>query len=177
MAKQGKHKRVDAERYPGGRIKQPHQRSKVKDVVTAQRLLEAVRRGKEDPRWGTPLGQLALEDKITATCMTAGEKWAELVDSYHRLIGTPRLSPAILERAPGRALQVDPYDEAQVRRAKSVEKSYRVASASMVSLPDGIRVARVIHELCVLGQHITYEELVHARRGLAVLAQHFGLTR
>ena len=177
MARPGRKKRADAERYPGGRIRQPHQRSKAKDVATAQRLIEAARKRMEDPKWATPLGRLVLEEKLTARCMMAGEKWAELVGRYHKLVGAPRPTPAVMERTPGRALEVDPFDEEVARRAKSIERAYRRASAAMVSLADGIKVARVVNDLCVRQMYITHEELVHARQGLAKLAEHFGFAR
>ena len=172
-------RRSGGERYASGRLKQPHERDTTRDVVLAQRAAEGVRQGLLDQRWGSKLGQMVLRSEITETMMQAGERWAEMTRQYQRLFpGLPRATTALLERAIGRKLEIDPDDERAVRRAVSIERAYVRAAAAISTLHRAPAVFRSLMRLCVLDELLgDFQARLDAISGLRVLELHFCLTR
>ena len=140
---------------------------------------EGVRQGLLDQRWGSKLGQMVLRSEITETMMQAGERWAELTRQYQRLFpGLPRATTALLERAIGRKLEIDPDDERAVRRAVSIERAYVRAAAAISTLHRAPAVFRSLMRLCVLDELLgDFQARLDAISGLRVLELHFCLTR
>lgn len=94
-------------REPNGRLSRSAQ--KVLDVEANQivRLRAAALSGVADPRWGSQLGRLYLERKVSPEQYGAGVAWANLMERWRAIHCGPRFNPkaglANLQRVDGGA--------------------------------------------------------------------------
>lgn len=77
-------------REPSGRLSRSTSDA-IEAVAPAamKRLRDAAARGMADPEWGSELGRLFLDAKITAPEYEAGKRWGRLVRLWHRATGAP----------------------------------------------------------------------------------------
>jgi hypothetical protein len=160
-------------REPNGRI----QREANDHSPTAvRRLRDAALRGMHDPEWGTELGRLFLSHAISDTMYGAGKKWRDQAARYRSAIGVFPVRTASLER--GRSASADPDSEGgrqQASRETLAAEEFFAAHAALVMA--GMGAENAVRRLCeddlsLVGMY----ELRNARCGLAVLADHYGLT-
>lgn len=85
----GKRKSL-AKREPNGKPKRAAKQQQLPSATEVQRLRTAALAGMRDAAWGTTLGWLHLNGKLTASEMAAGLRYAELVAEYSRVVGSPR---------------------------------------------------------------------------------------
>ena len=70
-----------AVRKPSGRLRHdPH--SQLLSPTEARRMFDNAAAGLCDPVWGTILGRLYRDGKITCALFAAGKRWCELVADY-----------------------------------------------------------------------------------------------
>jgi hypothetical protein len=77
-----------------------------------RRLLYAATRGLRDSEWGTELGRLYLENKITAGMYGAAKWWRDMAALYASAINAPASAPKALSLERGsKGTDVDPDSE------------------------------------------------------------------
>lgn len=170
VKKRGRQKGVKADRYPGGRVKQPYQRKTQMDVVTSYRIKAS------DRMFGSPLGHLVLKRHITPLCYEAGVEYEKRDRAFCALMGMCRPGAAALMRSPGRKLEPDPFDEDVERQHRKIEDDYRKAVAALDRLPNGQQVKRAVDDLCIAHDYEPHKLALY-RQGLATLAVALRLTR
>jgi hypothetical protein len=158
-----------AQREPNGR----EQRHRLLSPTEARRLREAAWRGLRDAQWGTELGRLFLESSLTEQQFLAGQRWRQDVAAYHWAIDVFPVRTASLER--GKATPPDPDSEVGRKLAKRESEAIETffAAHAILSFTGAEKVVRALVErdepICgVVG-------LRTARKGLSVLAEHYGL--
>lgn len=87
--------RKNVPRTPSGQIKKATSGADgLYHPSAVKRIAEAAIHGiGQDPRWGTTIGRLYLEGKMTAVQFEAGKRWDELARRYHKAMGSPAPSP------------------------------------------------------------------------------------
>jgi hypothetical protein len=160
-----------AQREPNGR----EQRHRLLSPTEARRLREAAWRGLRDAQWGTELGRLLLENLLTEQQFLAGQQWRQDVAAYHWAIDVFPVRSAKLELGKG-GKTADPDSEAGRKLAKRESEAIETffAAHTILSLTGAEKIVRALVErdepICgILG-------LRTARKGLSVLAEHYGLT-
>lgn len=152
------------------------QREREFPPAQVKRLRDAAMNGLRGEEWGTELGRLYLENRITAEMYAAGKRWNETVAWYHQAIGAKPAKSASVEIGIG-AQPADP-DSAEgrkqaIREAERAERFYE-AHAVLLGVPTAERVVR---NLCEQNEGpCGYAELLATRNGLFALAAHWGLT-
>jgi hypothetical protein len=144
-----------------------------------KRLVDASVRNAQDRVWGTPLGRLHLESKITATELAAGLKWDRVYADYRSAIGAPSPFPrpaAALGDA--RSIPPDPHSPEGEKIARKARKAAReFEGAHKALLMAGMQAEAATRALCegegkILMSHLAY---LKARDGLQALARYWKL--
>lgn len=92
MARKRKKARLVSRREPNGRIAREAAEAAQYAPTAVRRLMDAAVRSAHLEEWGTELGRLALEQKITAEMYGAGRWWAQMAADYRRVIGASALA-------------------------------------------------------------------------------------
>lgn len=160
-------------REPNGRI----QRERETAPAEIRRLREAALAGLRDPLWGTELGRLYLEGKITESQMAAGKKWMALAAQFKQAIQSPMEFPemANFDRTKGGSSDPDSdAGRAQAQFHRDVAERFREAHACLLMLSGAESVVRSV---CERDQApVGYQALKALAFGLSVLVDHWQLT-
>lgn len=137
-----------------------------------------------DQAYGSPLGHLLLQGKITASEFESGRRWDRLSRRYRAAIGAPRSDPTTTPfRAEIPARAPAPTDvDSEVGRARAEIDAETIAAfhaAHAIVLGCGAEAERDMRRLCEgLGElPAGYEALNRAKDALRRLAVFWGLER
>lgn len=164
MARGGRKRRVDVDRYPGGQIRRPDDHS----PTLTKRLVTAALAGMADPQWGTIPGQFYLSGKISDTQYEASRRFSAVMQDYALAF----LGPAPPRTSTGErgsySAPVDPDTEEGEREAmRHMKANARYVEARRALTP------QVEHELCKFcgsfGHIPSYQELILIKNGLDAL--------
>lgn len=180
MTRKGR-KRQSGPREPAGRLARSAAAPETSYAPSAiKRLTECAIRGVADAAYGTPLGRLYLEGRLSAAQFAAGRRFDRLTRAYRQAIAAPRPDPRsnALEVGP-RSVDIDP--ESFVGHRQQAE--HRASVAAMEE-------ARAVLASCGKAVESTVRDLCEARElpagwsgqnalcaGLTALAEHWHLTR
>jgi hypothetical protein len=158
-----------ARREPNGRIQRQEPDISPGEV---RRLRSAALRGLRDAEWGTEMGRLYLEGKLTAAQYAAGKWWATLAARYADAIGAkPHPKPIALERGSA-SHQCDPGSERGMEIAQTHERDVRRFLAVYEALQKcGAVVVQAVRDLCEYDQspvgHYQFTKLIEGLNALA----------
>lgn len=145
-----------------------------------RRLRDASLRGMQAPEWGTHLGRLFLEGKITAPQFEAGKRWAQLAAAARKAICAPAESAAASTFVPKQGgHEPDPDSE----RGKKIAADDRTTVQAMMEahailIAAGMLAENAVRTVCEDDRALTaHEQLLALIRGLSWIAQHWGLTQ
>lgn len=144
-----------------------------------RRLRDAAVKGLRDPEWGTELGQIYLERKITAEMYGAGKWWRDMAARYATAINAPPASPKALSLDRGSmGTDIDPESEEGAKRASRDRTAVRdFLEAHAVLLGAGVISERYVRDLCEHDHRPFGAYAMEATtRGLQWLADWRGLT-
>lgn len=166
----GRKRKFKVERQPNGQA-----RRKAVDVNAIAQTMphrqEVRAEIRHDPLAETKLGRLRLAGRITQPQYEAGDKYREIVLRYRAVISAPRgevsMSGVIVGPWGGSGMMDD--DEAQ-RRKDQYNSAFEALESGA-----GNRAARAVAHVAVYSR--MEFDLTDLKRGLTVLAEHFGLTR
>jgi hypothetical protein len=175
-----KHKKLFPIREPNGRL------SRTDDIAShaptaIKRLRDAALRGMADAEWGTELGRLFLEGRITAEHYAAGKKWGRTVVAYHQAIGAapPYPKAVAFGDARGRSPDPDPASHEGKRltaRDKAIIQNMQEAHAVLIGA--GILAERAVRSVCESNEcPVGQVGLDALQRGLYWLGDFWGLTK
>lgn len=177
MAKARKLRLVEV-REPNGRISRALNEREF-PPAQVKRLRDAAMSGLRDPEWGTEMGRLYLEGKISAEMYAAGKWWRDLASRYKSAIGAPPPNPKAIMFEMGRGSSpVDPDSAAGKEEAQKDTKAVATfLEAHAALLGAGMLSERLVRRLCEQDESPVGEnERESVRRGLMWIAQHRGLT-
>jgi hypothetical protein len=166
--------RLAGQRYPSG-DRRRDERSKEYSPSAIKRMTSAAVAGMHDPEWGTVIGRLYLEGKLTSAQYATGKRWAATWAEYCTATGIPSPNPkSLVIGAPTRSEPPDPDSErgqAMTRLAKRAVKRFDAAHAELLKC--GMQAEAATRKLCEgLGETLVgHEQFLHAKRGLDALAK------
>jgi hypothetical protein len=188
MAKKGRKRKENVERYANGRIKRTadgQAQLTYRDTLAptlVRRMLDEELKRCSDPRFGTQLGRLYLRGEILAAEYQAGVKVAEI---YHRVAANNgvrraarsanweiesfgserRIGTEVRDSAEETHEDATPYEQ----RTMAGDKAYKALCGLF---PYRERFA--LERLCIEDQALTSSEIMTARDALQKLVLHFG---
>jgi hypothetical protein len=178
-------KRADGLRTLSGQLsRRVDEEIDARHPAAVMRLVRDSLRGYADPAYGSPLGRLFLDGKLSPAEFEAGKRWDRLMRRYHIAIGAPppdtRSRPLTLHEAIGASPPPDPASPAgreQAERDREIVEACRAAHAIIVS--HGLRAERDMRRLCEgLGEYPPgAEALARAKAALGSLAKFWRLSR
>ncbi|MDP3940176.1 MAG: hypothetical protein Q8R92_18835, partial [Deltaproteobacteria bacterium] len=152
MGQRGKKRKDHAQRTSSGRISRSqaaqdgmreHEERDAQKVVVLRRVRDKLRHDVTHPWFGFPLGQLALEEYITAEELDAGRAWAELTWRHAQMIGLmlPKCKAIDWEGSQGRSLSKPPDEEKieQIKERKN-DADNRIRQAGFGAMREMMRV-------------------------------------
>jgi hypothetical protein len=168
----GRRNKLITAREPNGRI----QRSPTVAPSEAKRIRdEAVRKSRQS-EYGSELGRLWLDDKITAPMYEAGKKWVIVAVAYSMALLSPSANPRSLNvGSGGESHPVDPDSPQGEREAKF----HRKAISTYLDAVDSMSRANwaAVETVCDKNLALAgYQQLLDLRHGLLILASRWNLT-
>ena len=166
MARGGRKRIVNAERYPSGGLKP---RDEISPIV-AKRMIIAAAAKMSDPQWSTVIGRYYLTGQLTQVQYEAAVKLGALSESYDRIMLGPR-PPSGVEMERIRSAEVDPFSEAgeaEAERHKKISDAFEAARRSFGSQSSFEASRRLCAGLGTLPD--SYEVFLQIRSGLDALA-------
>lgn len=182
LSKRPGRKRMAGSRTPSGQLSR-----KVVDELDGRapgavmRFVRDSLRGYADPVYGTPLGRLFLDGKLTAAEFETGKRWDRLIRRYHKAINAPFPDPkSIALDKIGASREADPDSNAGREQAtldRAIVNAFEDASA--IVLGQGAEAARDMRALCEgAGEYPRgFQALHNAKSVLSGLAKFWGLTK
>jgi hypothetical protein len=170
--------RLPGARHPSGQLVRAA-RDASYSPSTVKRLVDSAARGVQDRVWGTPLGRLHLEGKLTATEFAAGLRWDRTYAAYRTAIGAPSPFPrpaAAIGEARAIAPDMDgPNGEKLARKARKAIREFEGAHKALCMA--GLQAEAAARALCEGEGKIPMSHLAYlkARDGLQALARHWQL--
>jgi hypothetical protein len=122
MARPGRKRKLNVERYPSGEVKPVE----ILSPILSKRLMMASAARMADEQWGSVIGRYFLTGQISSAQYEAARKFGALSETYDKIMQGPK-PPAqcIGERII--SAQVDPFSEAgeaEVERHKQVNDNF-----------------------------------------------------
>ena len=181
-AKRAGRKRSAGERAPSGQLSR-----KLVDEIEGRapscvmRLVRDSLRGYAEPVYGTPLGRLFLDGKLTAPEFEAGKRWDRLLRRYHKSIAAPLPDPkSIALDILGPTREADPESKAGQEQA-TIDRAVvnALQDAYVIVIAHGRDAARDMRSLCEgAGEYPRgYQALCRAKSVLSGLVKFWGLTK
>lgn len=159
-----------------GVIREPNGKpSRAARLTSIQRDLVAIRATYRDGKWGTPLGLLCLEGKITERQFEAGEWFAEARKAADAAFSLPPRNPAAqdMNRLHGASQGEDTPE--QIARKRRIVETYAKAEAV---LGEGTRRLKAVLWVCVFERrHDDHSMLLDLLEGLSLLAHYRNVRR
>lgn len=187
MSKRNRKAKIMPIREPNGRLSRSTSDA-IEAVAPAvvKRLREAAARGVADAEWGTHLGRLFLEAKITPPQYEAGRRWGKLVAQWRRAVGAPPPYPGegpvaflgtVRSRADGDDPSVDTSEGKRLRAARMrVIQDMQHAHAALIGA--GMLAERAVRGICEENEMpIGALGLENLQNGLSWLARFWDLTK
>lgn len=164
--------RLVTAREPNGRI----QRNPGIAPAEAKRIRDEAARKVRHSEYGSELGRLWLDDKISAPMYEAGKKWIIVAVQRSMALQGPSANPrSINVGSGGESHPVDPDSPAGLQEAKHHAKAVLAYDAALEAITKASWTA--IETVC--GQSLAlcgHQQLLDFRCGLMILAKLWGLT-
>jgi hypothetical protein len=162
-----------ARRETNGRIQRE---ARTTPVANAKRIRDEAVRTSAHAEYGTELGRLYLDDKISTSMYEAGKRWAIMANSVATAMQGPSANPKSLAIGEsGTSHPVDPGSEEGEREVKRHQHAVQAFQTAGDKLVGGTR--RAVETVCEHGLACDgFVQLMDLRSGLAILAGHWHMT-
>lgn len=173
VARYNRKSRLITSREPNG---QP-QRIRTTPPSNAKRIRDEAIRKSHQSEYGTELGRLWLDDKITAPMFEAGKKWGIVSAALSRALQSPSANPRSLNiGSGGESHPVDPESPEGQREAKHHTKAVQIYDAAVRVLPSAS--FKVVETVCDRSLALCgHQEFLDLKCGLLILANHWKIAR
>jgi hypothetical protein len=131
-------------------------------------------------RWGTPVGRMSMDGRLTQMQFAAAMWWDKIVTDYRQATGAASPDPKAAEIGRGQGgREIDPESEAGQRiaaRDAGVVKKFLTCHAAVVA--EGTRTEATLRQCCEGNGRfpLGYEELMRLRLALDIVSRHMTLT-
>lgn len=180
MSKGGRKRKLFAMREPTGRPSRIPADTDIENCAPAQvkRLRDAAMRQMCEPEWGTELGRLFLNGRLSAGQYGAGKWFAVLSARCREAIHVPGMpqKTGFVPHAGGHAPDPDSYEgRRQVERDRAAVSEFMEAHAALLGA--GVLAENAVRRTCEDNKTIeSHSQLLHLQRGLEWLAEYRRLT-
>jgi hypothetical protein len=153
--KGGRPRKQGAERYPGGQIKHDYRRDETeRDVLSTVIDMRQRQHGldEKDARSalaGFVLGRMRLDKAINEIEFEAGQRYAEDMARYYRLVGIPAPSPRAQSLFSVKGHDGD-ITQQQADSARAASNRMMELEGVLLRLADGPRVKTTVFNVCVM---------------------------
>ena len=179
MALKGRPLKKDVVRTPSRQISRVLKREEglFHPAATKRAALNAMA-GMCDPQWGTVIGRLFLQEKLTSIQYEAGKRWDALAKHYHTAMQAPSPNPKApaIDFSP-KSNEADPNSDAgmqETARHRSAVDAFNDAHACLCQL--GQRTEKAVRDTCEHGMEpVGYDGLLRLRDGLGTLGDFWQL--
>jgi len=157
-------------RKPCGRLR-PAKDLELLSPTETRRLLDAAAAGLRDQPWGTAVGQLYIDGRITSSQFAAAKRWAAIVADYSIACRSPPAPRALSFDTPGGS-PIDPDSEKGERERLRHERATALYLEGRHALHlAGLEAERVVDHVCARDQALAgFYELSALRAGLQALS-------
>jgi len=152
LARAGRKRKINVERYPSGEAKPSNEVS----PVAIKRLIMAATARMASEEWGSVIGRYFLTGQITQSQYEAAKKFGALAESYDRMMQGPK-PPAQCMGERIVSAQIDPFSEAgeaEVERHKVVSDSFEKIRG-------------------IVGNHLLFDEMRRVCGGVGELPENY----
>lgn len=165
-------------REPSGRPSRSDPGVKQCSPAEVRRLRDAAINDMRQPEWGTQLGRLFLNGKLTADRFEAGKRWALMAADYHKAILARPFPAAIAIERRGHGHPVDPDSDAgREEAADDTAAMLAMQEAHAELLGAGCLAEHAVRSVCEKDEApVGIDGLEALDRGLMWLSNHWGLT-
>ena len=171
MARGGRKRKINVERYPGGQIR----RSEDYSPTLTKRLVMASLAGMADPQWGTIPGRYYLSGKLSESQYEASCRFTYVLSEYAiAFLGpAPPRSSTGQRGFPGSPADVDTPD-GEREALRHLKSKNRYIEAKRVLTP---QIEQELSKFCGAFPHIpSYQELLLIKSGLDALVNLWRIT-
>lgn len=182
--KGGRPRNNDAERYPGGQIKHDYRKAETeRDIMGTvvdmrQRQYGLNETDAKSALAGFVLGRMRLDKAINEVEFEAGQRYAEDMARYYRMVGIPAPSPRAQSLFSVKGHDGDITPE-QAKSARDASNRMMEMEDVLLRLHDGPRVKTTVFNVCVMDFDNLRDMPSHMfgwlHCGLRALAMHYGL--
>ncbi len=168
MARAGRKRKLDAERYPGGQVKPDDSPS----PCATKRLMMAALAGMADAQWGTVAGRYYLTGTIDQAQYEAAKRFGSLCEAYAQVMLGPRSPRTSTGERGSVGYDVDPDTEiGQVEAELHVKTRQRYNEARMLLIGYGPSMEVELSKFCVGEGYVpNYEVMLQIKNALSALA-------
>lgn len=168
MARPGRKRKIDADRYPGGQVKPEDSPS----PCVTKRLMMAALAGMADAQWGTVAGRYYLTGNIDINQYEAAKRFGSICETYTQVMLGPR-NPKTSTGEPGViSSEIDPDTEVgQDEADRHIKTRQRYEEARLYLMGYNPRIETELVKFCVgPGTVPTYETMRQIKEVLTALA-------
>ena len=180
MSKRSGRPRKVGHREPNGQLSRAQRQIEPALAPAAiKALLASDLRIVQSLEYGTHVGRMMLDGKLTPLQWAAAKKWDRIADAYRQALCSPRINPKSPDLEPAGGTKIDPDTEAGARAAKReriAREAFEGAMALVLTL--GRHTLTTVRECCEgMGRPCAgYEDLLRLQAGLSLLAAAWQLT-
>lgn len=169
MARAGRKRKVDADRYPNGAVKPEEHPS----PCVTKRLILASMAGMADPQWGTVAGRYFLTGALNSTQYEAAKRYGMVCEAYTGLILGPRPPKTSTGERGIVGSKIDPDTEMGEREAEHhIKARQRYDQTKSVMVGYSIEIERDLQRFCVgIGIVPDYDKFQEIKKILTKLAE------
>lgn len=169
MARPGRKRKIDADRYPNGAVKPENHPS----PCVTKRLIMASLAGMADPQWGTVAGRYYLSGALDPNQYEAAKKYGMICEAYTQVLMGPRPPKTSSGEPASVSSQIDPdTDLGQVEAEHHVRTRQRYNQTKTILLGYDPMIERELTRFCVgLGSIPNYEDFRTIKKILTDFAE------
>ena len=151
----GRPRKVEAERYPGGQIKhdwreqESEKEAKGTVIEMRQRIHGITGKDAGSPFAGYVLGRMFLDGNISEAELTAGNRYAEDMARYYRLVGISAPSPRA-QSLFSIAAHDGEVSEGRAKQARAASDHMMKLEGALLKIKDGPQVKTTVFNVCVM---------------------------
>lgn len=169
MARPGRKRKMDVDRYANGSPKPDDQPS----PCVTKRLVMASLAGMADPQWGTVAGRYYLSGALDPNQYEAAKKYGVLCETYSKAVLGPKPPKTSTGERGSVGGDIDPDTElGQLEADNHVRARQRYNQAKTMLLGHSPIIERELNRFCVgLGEIPNYEDFIQIKKILTEFAE------
>lgn len=176
LARAGRPRKENVERYPGGQIKHAETERDVMSVaIEARKRIHGIDTDGKDAHAGYTLGRIFIDGQISKEQLEAGNEFAQDMARYYSLVGLPFPSARAQSLFSVKGHEGD-ISQSQADRARRASNRMMELIGLLMQVQDGPQVRQTVMNVCVMDldhlRNMPQQQMLYLRRGLQRLHEH-----